>query len=431
MEYQTWRSSYLMQTKGWLCPPLEWEVVTDVVVVGGGMAGLFAAKTLIEAGKKVVLLERNICGWGMSGRSGGFLTPDSELWLRQIEQRYGKEIAKQIRDFGQWGQDAIVELARTEAFNCDLQSEDSLLLGWKNKWEKEVKAEYDVRQEYGYDGTYIPRSELYKHTEGRYYTAGLRYAKSFAINPMVFCQDMKYFLQKKGVQIYEQTTIQSYTHNFIKTSRWSVRTNHIIFAVGKVHKPLHAEFSKDTYGLQNFITMSEPLSDDIVNQMFPQGKLMCWDTKLAFTYFRFTGDNRLVLWGGNIVNAGMPIDILNPSAIKKVISEIKSIYQNMKPFAFDVYRNGRIETTKDMMPIIDQDQEHDNHRWVQWCVGLPRAAASGRFAAQRLLWQESVLSPLFKRDRKFWITWRSNNAFVKSILYGANNLYAMKKQKGY
>lgn len=35
----------------------------------------------------------------MSGRSGGFLTPDSELGLRQIEETYGKELARQLRDF--------------------------------------------------------------------------------------------------------------------------------------------------------------------------------------------------------------------------------------------------------------------------------------------------------------------------------------------
>jgi hypothetical protein len=35
----------------------------------------------------------------MSGRSGGFLTPDSELGLRQIEQRYGKDMAKKLREF--------------------------------------------------------------------------------------------------------------------------------------------------------------------------------------------------------------------------------------------------------------------------------------------------------------------------------------------
>jgi gamma-glutamylputrescine oxidase len=83
---------------------------------------------LIEAGKKVMLIERNICGGGMSGRSGGFLTPDSELGLRQVEARYGKETAQKIWEYGQAGQDAIVQLAKDEKFPCDLQQEDSLLL---------------------------------------------------------------------------------------------------------------------------------------------------------------------------------------------------------------------------------------------------------------------------------------------------------------
>jgi hypothetical protein len=83
------------------------------------------------------------------------------------------------------------------------------------------------------------------------------------------------------------------------------------------------------------------------------------------------------------------------------------------------------------MPIIDHDTAHDNHLWVQWCVGLPRAAASGRFAAEQLLRKEQPLAPLFKRDRKFWIKRRSNSALVKSFIYGANNLYTMERQQGY
>ncbi len=66
-----------------------------------------------------------------------------------------------------------------------------------------------------------------------------------------------------------------------------------------------------------------------------------------------------------MITAGLPFDILYPYGIQKVIKEIKSTYSNMQPFTFDCYWNGRIETTKDMMPIVDQDPEHDNHRWVQ------------------------------------------------------------------
>ena len=242
---------------------------------------------------------------------------------------------------------------------------------------------------------------------------------------------MKNYLQKLWVQVFEQTTIQSYTHNYIQTSRWSIHCDNIIFCVWKVRSSLHKEYSKDTYGIQNFITMSEPLSDEIVNTMFPQWKLMCRDTKLAFTYFRLTGDNRLILWWGNMFTAWFPFDILYPYGIQKVISEIQSVYNTMKTFAFDYYWSGRIETTKDMMPIIDQDEDNANHRWVQWCVWLPRAAAWGRLAAESLLGKWNELLPLFKRNRKFWIKRRVHSPILKSLLYGPNNLYAMKKQKGY
>jgi glycine/D-amino acid oxidase-like deaminating enzyme len=426
MEYHNGWTSYLMQTKGCICPPLEGEKNTDVVVIGWWMAGLFAAKKLAECGKKVILVERNICWWWMSWRSGGFLTPDSELWLRQIERKYGKETAKQLREFWQSWQDNIVQLARNEWFRCDLQDEDSLLLWWKKWWQKEVIDEYEARQEYWYEGKYVAKEELYKHTSWRHYTAWLRYKNCFAINPMVFCQEMKHYLQKLWVQVYEQTTIQSYTHNYIKTSRWSIRCNHMIFTVGKVQKELHKEYAKDTYWLQNFITMSEPLSDEIVNLMFPKWKLMCRDTKMAFTYFRFTWDNRLILWWGNMLTAGLPFDILYPYGIQSVIKEIKSNYNTMQPFSFDFYRNGRIEATKDMMPIIDHDTQYDNHRWVQWCVWLPWASASWVLAASLLLGDKSDLASHFTRARKNRIPRRVNSPLLKSVLYGLNNLYVMK-----
>jgi gamma-glutamylputrescine oxidase len=395
------------------------------------MAWLHAASTLIDAGKNVILIEKDLCGWGMSWRSWWFLTPDSELGLRQIEQRYGKEIAKKLWDYGQHGQEMIVNLARDEKFNCDLQTEDSLLLGWKAGWVNEVHEEFAARQEYGYDGVYIPQAEIAQHTPGRHYSAGVRYTNCYAINPMLFCQEMKQYLIQRGVRIYEHTAIHSYTADSLTTSRWMIHCAHIIFTMGKVTKDVHADYAKDTYGIQNFITMSEPLSDALVKQLFPSGKLMCRDTKLAFTYFRMTWDNRLVLWGGNPITAGLPRDILYPYAIQSVIREIKDVYPALTSMACDFYRNGRIETTKDMMPIIDQDAEYPNHRRVQWCVGLPRAAASGRFAVQKLLGENLELAPLFLRNRRFRISRRSNSPLVKSILYGANNLYTMKRQKGY
>jgi glycine/D-amino acid oxidase-like deaminating enzyme len=73
-------------------PPLSSEVSADVVVIGGGYAGLWTAWQLRERGATVALLEADVCGHGPSGRNGGFC---ETLWthLPSLIERFGAERA--------------------------------------------------------------------------------------------------------------------------------------------------------------------------------------------------------------------------------------------------------------------------------------------------------------------------------------------------
>ena len=53
-------------------PPLDGAVEADLVVVGGGLTGLWTALLAAEEGKRVVLLEGERIAFGASGRNGGF-----------------------------------------------------------------------------------------------------------------------------------------------------------------------------------------------------------------------------------------------------------------------------------------------------------------------------------------------------------------------
>ena len=72
--------------------PAVGDLDADVVVIGGGYAGMWTAWNLLERGARVVLLEADVCGHGPSGRNGGFC---ETLWsnLPSLRERFGDERA--------------------------------------------------------------------------------------------------------------------------------------------------------------------------------------------------------------------------------------------------------------------------------------------------------------------------------------------------
>ena len=89
------------------CSPTKKSVKTDVLVIGGGMAGLSAAQSFIQKGLSVALIEKNYCGAGASGRSSGFITPDSEFSLHNFLEIYGPEQGKNLWEFALSGVENI------------------------------------------------------------------------------------------------------------------------------------------------------------------------------------------------------------------------------------------------------------------------------------------------------------------------------------
>ena len=78
-------------------PPLEGEERADVAIVGGGYTGLWTALAVKERepAARVAVLEAEICGWGPSGRNGGFL---NGYWthLSRLRPVFGDEDAVAI-----------------------------------------------------------------------------------------------------------------------------------------------------------------------------------------------------------------------------------------------------------------------------------------------------------------------------------------------
>ena len=74
-----------------LLNPLKEDLETDVVIVGGGLAGLSVAYCLSQSGKKVVLVEDGYIGSGETGRTTAQLVTALDDRYHSLEKIFGEE----------------------------------------------------------------------------------------------------------------------------------------------------------------------------------------------------------------------------------------------------------------------------------------------------------------------------------------------------
>src|SRR3989344_3117423 len=125
---------------------LSEDLACDVAIIGGGMTGLMCAQRLQELGIQAVVLEKDFCGAGASGKTSGFITPDSEIELSSLVENYGPKEAKRIWEFVVSGVDAIRKNSEQHAIRCDYEVQASLFVATNKRGFEHVQEEHAARE---------------------------------------------------------------------------------------------------------------------------------------------------------------------------------------------------------------------------------------------------------------------------------------------
>ena len=124
---------------------LDTDMHTDVLIIGGGLAGLLCAWNLTRAGVDCMLIEQSRIMGGVSGRTTAKLTAQHGLIYEKLLNKYGPEKAKLYWQANWDGVTALGKLAQSA--ECDFRLQNSYLYATDST--KKLEAEMAVCEQLG------------------------------------------------------------------------------------------------------------------------------------------------------------------------------------------------------------------------------------------------------------------------------------------
>lgn len=401
---------------------------TDIVVIGGGMTGLTTAQAFAQKGKKVVLLEAYFCGAGASGKSSGFITPNGEIGLSEFVRRYGVEGGLAIWNLlEKHGKEHIRKNIKDYNIDCDYIEEDSLEVASTEKDLNIIIKEAEYLDQFGFKTDFIKKEDIPSVLGSKRYYGGVFYKNNFGISAYKYCNAMKNILAKQGVEIYEETPVLSISDHIVTTLHANVKAKNIIVCADRFI-PTLGKLTKEIYHVQNFLLLSQTLTDQEIKKIFPQKKLMVWDTELIYNFYRLTG-NRLLLGGGS------PWKAFNKNAsyhsefmYKKLTRYFADTFANMD-IQFEQFWPGLIGISKDIAPIIGYDKDLKSVYYIGVPAGLTVGAMLGNYCADHIINGDDTLKDYFSPYRNYRIGNVLQSILGTKISFAISNLYPPKHKK--
>src|ERR1700722_13370728 len=214
-------------------PRLKKHSHFDVVVIGGGIAGLTAAYLLKKAGKTVCLLERDRLGNGDTGRTTAHLTAVTDSRISTLAKSFGKEAARLVWEAGEASINTIEAISREEKIACDFRRIPGYLhasLTGPGDESADLRSEADLALGLGIDAAYVPAVP-------RLSVPGVRYSNQAKFHPLRYLQGLARALDGEGSQIHEESEVTGIDAKplFVRVGDLAVECDYVVIAT---HVPL-------------------------------------------------------------------------------------------------------------------------------------------------------------------------------------------------
>ncbi|MDR1833837.1 MAG: FAD-binding oxidoreductase [Propionibacteriaceae bacterium] len=273
----------------------EW----DLVVVGGGFTGLWAALLAKQRdpGLRVALLEAERVAWSASGRNGGFVESSVTHGESNGRNRWPSEY-DQLERLGIENLDQIEATVKELGIDCDFQRTGSLNVAVEPYQERRLLS---LDPQAIAPARVLSREEVAKEVNSPVYRAAWYDVRTNAnVNPAKLAFGLAKAAAEAGVEVFENTKVRGLGRDgrsiSLLTDRSTMTASKVVLATN-VYPALLQRYRLHTVPWYDYALMTEPLSKAQLAELGWHNRQGLADLSKQFHYYRMTSDNR-ILFGG-------------------------------------------------------------------------------------------------------------------------------------
>lgn len=278
--------------------PLEGDSTADVTIVGGGLTGLWTAYYLTEADPSldVLVVEREVAGFGASGRNGGWCSALFPTGAAGLARRYGADAARSMRAAMR---DTVVEVggvAAAELIDCDFSFGGTLTLARSAVQLARLRAEVAAEQDWGDEAVLLSADEARERARASGVVGGTWTPDCARVQPMRLVRGLVGVLLGRGVRIVEGTRVLRISPGAVVTDLGTVRTRFAVRAL-EAWAPDLPSSRRAVAPVYSLMVATEPLSDGVWDQIGLAHDETFTDGRNVIVYGQRTADGRLAFGG--------------------------------------------------------------------------------------------------------------------------------------
>lgn len=183
-------------------PPLSDDIEVDVVVVGGGVAGLSTAWELAREGRSVAVLEADRIAAGVTGHTTAKLTALHSLVYERLRRTRGPEAARLYAQSQQQAVEHVASVAAQLGIDCDLERAPAYTYTTRAEDTDELRAEAAAAREAGLPAVYTEETGLPFPVAG-----AVRVDDQAQFHPRTYLLALAEDLRARGGVIHERSRV--------------------------------------------------------------------------------------------------------------------------------------------------------------------------------------------------------------------------------